>query len=59
MVIAINGGELIYIEMDRFCTTFERQNLYISSNVGIFTNCTSAWWPWMIIVLGNWIVSYH
>ncbi len=42
MVIAINGGELIYIEMDGFCTTFESQNLDISSNVGMLTNCTSV-----------------
>jgi hypothetical protein len=59
MVIAINGGELIYIEMDGFHTTFESQNLDISSNVGMLTNCTSVWWPLMIIVLGSGIVWYH
>jgi hypothetical protein len=59
MVIAINGGELIYIKMDDFCTTFESQNLDISSNVGMLTNCNNASCPLMNIVLGSGIVSYH
>jgi hypothetical protein len=59
MVIAINGGELIYIEMDGFCTTFESQNLDISSNASMLTNCTNVWWPLLIIVLGSGIVWYH
>ncbi len=42
MVIAINGGEFIYIEMGGFCTIFESQNLDISSNVGMLTNYTNA-----------------
>jgi hypothetical protein len=42
MIIAIGEGAFIYIEMDGLCTTFESQNLEISSNVNLFANCTNA-----------------
>jgi hypothetical protein len=42
IVVAISGGALIYIEMDSFCIAFESQNLEISSNVGLSTNCTNV-----------------
>jgi len=54
--LAINEGAFIYIEMDGFCTTFESQNLEILSNVNLFANCTSAWWPLVIIVLSKGII---
>jgi hypothetical protein len=42
MMLAIDEGAFIYIEMDGFCTTFESQNLEISRNVNLFANCTNV-----------------